>query len=969
MASLVEQTIPLVRYVAGAAGNTQDVGNMTSSIYDTAWVSMVRKSKNALSLLFPECFQYVLDKQLPSGAWESYDSTIDGIVNTLGGLFALKKNSHMAYSSISQKDLNLRIEGATRFLQEELQSWDVTSADHVGFEIIIPAMLELLSQEGIHFDFPGRSLLMELNQKKLSKIPSSIWSAKIQTTLTHSLEAFIGKVDFDTIGHQLVYGAMGSSPASTAAYLMFSSHWNDDAEKYLRNVVETWKRYGYGGVPTMYPSTGFEVLWIGSTLLEYGFEPKALPGIESLLEITDEYFQARDGLASGFSNLSVSDADDTAKSILVRNLLGRPTTPDNLIKRFEGSVHFLTYGMERHPSLTTNCNILSAILESPDPQGYVSQIEKCARFLVSSWSRSDASFIDKWSISEFYPIMLMSESLTRLLYFWDKGVVKSLPEDLILDGVSLVLFQALLQTLQKQNTNGSWGPKPSREITAYAIIALANLASLPFVEELSAQIETAIERGRSYIENSKEPPSIEYVWVAKVTYSPVNISKAYILAALKTSYPKYRLGALLTQKLNIPRKGVRQYMRIYSTLPQLHSFPLWRIQGCIIEGYLYLRRLKRVRLDMFGRANMKKDEYFDFIALTFACANNLRAAFLRTDVLFDMMSLVLRVYQVDEYVEHVIGKKFGNSIEHVKNIVDDIFVNEKFEVGPSEESKKRHSNGFANGQTGGHLNGDSNGFTGGHGNGDVKHLENSHTTNGGETPLFEKLKQDEDFLEIHDKLNAFARSIICHPSVSASSASSGYDRNLLKHELRECLLSHIMQIEDSHQYLTTNGADPRRNVPRGSFYTWVRTTAASHSCAPLSLAFLQCLLKNQGCFGRSVEEQYLIQDLWTHLSNKCRMENDRASLKRDREEKNLNSLDFPEFGLQPGCDSTFQGLKRQLSPILAYERKCCELAFEALQQATCAKARTQDLEALKFYYFLSDIYNDVYAMRDISCEA
>ena len=103
------------------------------------------------------------------------------------------------------------------------------------------------------------------------------------------------------------------------------------------------------------------------------------------------------------ANLSVSDADDTAKSILVRNLLGRPTTPDNLIKRFEGSVHFLTYGMERHPSLTTNCNILSAILESPDPQGYVSQIEKCARFLVSSWSRSDASFIDKWVSSHRVP--------------------------------------------------------------------------------------------------------------------------------------------------------------------------------------------------------------------------------------------------------------------------------------------------------------------------------------------------------------------------------------------------------------------------------------------------------------------------------------------------------------------------------------------------------------------------------------
>lgn len=261
--NLIEQAIPLVDYIAGAVHNTHDVGNMTSSIYDTAWVSMVRKSsEHASSLLFPECFQCVLERQLPCGGWESYDSTIDGIVNTLGGLLALKKNSHMAYSSISQRDMNLRIEGAVRFLREKLQNWDVASADHVGFEIIIPAMLELLGQEGIQLEFTGRSLLMELNQKKLAKIPPSIWSSKLQTTLTHSLEAFIGKVDFDTIRHQLVYGAMGSSPASTAAYLMFSSQWDDDAENYLRNVISTWKRYGYGGVPTMYPSTGFEVLWV-----------------------------------------------------------------------------------------------------------------------------------------------------------------------------------------------------------------------------------------------------------------------------------------------------------------------------------------------------------------------------------------------------------------------------------------------------------------------------------------------------------------------------------------------------------------------------------------------------------------------------------------------------------------------------------------------------------------------------------
>lgn len=262
--SLIEQAASLANFVAGGVNNTHDVGNQTSTIYDTAWVSMVRKSSNIGSrLLFPECFQFVLDRQLPSGGWESYDAAIDGIVNTLGGLLALKKNSYVPFRSISQRDIDLRVESAIRFLQEQLREWDVASADYVGFEVVIPAMLELLNLEGISFDFPGRPLLMNLNQQKISKIPPSIWSKNLQTTLVYSLEAFVGKVDFSTVRHLLVYGAMGSSPAATAAFLIYSPVWDEDAELYLRNLVISRSTNGFRGVPNMYPSTGFELLWVG----------------------------------------------------------------------------------------------------------------------------------------------------------------------------------------------------------------------------------------------------------------------------------------------------------------------------------------------------------------------------------------------------------------------------------------------------------------------------------------------------------------------------------------------------------------------------------------------------------------------------------------------------------------------------------------------------------------------------------
>lgn len=255
---------PLVDFVQSAVNNTAGVGEQTTTIYDTAWVSMLRNPGDLENnLLFPECFQYVLDQQLPQGGWASYDAPIDGVVNSLGGLLCLKKNADVAVPGVSSDVIQARIERATRFLREQLENWDVSTADHVGFEIVIPALLKALEQEGIHFQFPARGPLMALNRQKLARVPPSIWSKKMQTTLTHSLESFVGEVNFDSIGHLLVYGSMGSSPAATAAYLLHCSNWNHGAENYLRHLVSTRKHRGvFTGLPTMFPSTGFEVLWV-----------------------------------------------------------------------------------------------------------------------------------------------------------------------------------------------------------------------------------------------------------------------------------------------------------------------------------------------------------------------------------------------------------------------------------------------------------------------------------------------------------------------------------------------------------------------------------------------------------------------------------------------------------------------------------------------------------------------------------
>jgi hypothetical protein len=52
--------------------------------------------------------------------------------------------------------------------------------------------------------------------------------------------------------------------------------------------------------------------------------------------------------------------------------------------------------MERNPSLSANCNVLNALLITPEPEKYTTQIEKCTKFLCNQWWTSDSKIEDKW---------------------------------------------------------------------------------------------------------------------------------------------------------------------------------------------------------------------------------------------------------------------------------------------------------------------------------------------------------------------------------------------------------------------------------------------------------------------------------------------------------------------------------------------------------------------------------------------
>ena len=267
-ASVLEaQASALIESVAEESGREQGFGSMTSAIYDTAWVSMIQSKtvRGRKQWLFPECFEYVLKANVLESNPSPYRSGVPEVLDAMATLLALKMHYNVdkdeEHSSLPP-DIWQRMATLTCGVQAKLRDWQVKDGQHVGFEILVPALLTLLEKEGIYFDFPGRKTLFDLRDEKLARFDVSRLYGPETTTMIHSLEAFIGQIDFDRVSHHKLFGSMMGSPSSTAAYLMNVSRWDDEAEEYLRKVIAKGHGRCSGGIPSAFPSTIFEITWV-----------------------------------------------------------------------------------------------------------------------------------------------------------------------------------------------------------------------------------------------------------------------------------------------------------------------------------------------------------------------------------------------------------------------------------------------------------------------------------------------------------------------------------------------------------------------------------------------------------------------------------------------------------------------------------------------------------------------------------
>lgn len=527
-----------------------------------------------------------------------------------------------------------------------------------------------------------------------------------------------------------------------------------------------------------------------------------------------------------------------------------------------------------------------------------------------------------------YSMMLLSEALTLLLKLWEEDTSLDLPEDLISNRVPIVLFQMLTRTLSSQSEDGSWGQKPSSEITAYGTLTLKQLGSLPWAKALESEIQSAISRSVSFLENNQASwNQPEHTWIEKVSYGSSLLCEAYCLAAMKHT-GKYAWGEKVSGMHSVPLAAVDKFSSLFSRLPALSTEPGWRLRASAVEGFLFGRALRQVRLDVFPRKGMGKDKYFDYVPICWTAANNAAAFGLSADIMWDLIVLSMLIFQVDEYLESV-GEQCKGRLDEVRAVIQNLF-RERTAKSQSDSQNGVSQNGYiAN-----------------------SHPENGHVQNGHSHSADEG---SELLVEVKTTLTHLIDWIMNHPKVQASPPTA---KKRLSQEITTFLLAHVQQADDNARLF--NPGKTNNNKPEETFFNWVRGTGAENTSGIFSLEYFGHLLAPKAgkeCF-RGAVQKYLFQDLGRHLAIVSRQYNDLGSVARDRDEGNLNSLDFLEFHENKQKNDQAGA---ELLRIATYERDCIELVVQKLKR----EVDSGTAKAIEAFVNATDLFGQVYVMKDL----
>ena len=716
-------------------------------------------------------------------------------------------------------------------------------------------------------------------------------------------------------------------------------------------------------------------------------------------------------------------------------------------QQFETKAHFETYKNEQNSSLSANCNtLLALLLNLEDDHEAIPAIEKLCKSLATQSFNTAGAVKDKWvrfaaarntvnganspqNFSEYYTTMLFAQSFMKMIQCWEAGKLASLSEELLRNRIILVTFRSLLRILLTQSSEGSWGSKGPREETAYAILALVELARLPMAFVFDQEIESALLRGRNYLRVYGQASKPEYLWVEKVLYGAKNLSQAYHLAALHAPRSASLDGQALKSLLDIDYGKISKHADMFRTLPLLASRPRWLILASWIEGQLFLPMLNEVRGVAFSRAGLTKDTYISWIPVIWTLANNMNGARTAARLLFDMMRVSVLNFQVDEFMETVVDKAYGNDISTMRGTIDDLFKDVKSANGRDrlqdvqstpeielQNSGDHASEGFATATNGVQINkGVAVNLVSTDADGEQHTFFDNHSLqpaydSQGSVPNEHGFTGSSSLSLISKSLRTFIRYVTDLAIASRVPASA---LRKIHAELKIFLHAHLTQISLNRAFAARkheNTSSPLTyHDPDFSLRTFLHSIAAIHTPCSYSFTLYISLL------GAAYDapplkvtgmQRYVMDDLCGCLARMCRLYNDLGSLERDFDEGNLNCGNFPEIwdaadaldkegeavesrkrngkesGEGDGVEAMLEedgsgaqmekkeakGKERLRGPLMmlaSWERSGLEKAMGELEKG---ESRTDPrlMEALKVFVEVTDLFGQVYVVRDLA---
>ena len=505
-------------------------GAVSPSIYETARLVALAPWLAG----HPRRVLFLLQSQRRDGSWGGLNGY--GLVPTLSATEALLTSLRrwpqdgngqvLDYAAVvSAADRGLRT--LFRWLSTHAR---VVVPDTIAAEIIVPA---LVAQVNAHLDRFGPEPVIGLDSWRgsgrlvlppgmdhglLARLGDLVRHGHaLPTKLLHSLEALGPAARGAPFVHP-VHGAVGCSPAATAAWLL--DHTGCPAAVgYLKAV----QNCGRGPVPGVTPIPVFERAWVLAALTAAGIDVTVPHGMAGSLHAAF----GECGVAAGPG--LPPDSDDTAVALYTLAQLGSPRSLDYLLT-YQVGAYFSCFPDERTPSISTNAHVLQTFgryLEHNFPQRFRHHTLMAK---LSGWLRdcqeSDGSWWDKWHASPYYATACCATTLHRYSRSTSAATVS----------------QAVKWLLDSQREDGSWGRwSGTHEETAYAVQTLLQTC----VSRANHAVEQAAGRGCVFLQRSasdhKHPP----LWHDKDLYTPIRVVRAEGLAALHLAYANPHVAAII----------------------------------------------------------------------------------------------------------------------------------------------------------------------------------------------------------------------------------------------------------------------------------------------------------------------------------------------------------------------------------------------------------------------------------------